>query len=114
MSHEVDTMTKGTPTAAGFEPLAEVSVASPERAGAAVPDAVPASDVGPAVTAERRLQAELRRQHAGQWVGWTPDFRHVVVFADTPEGAWEAGARSGDADLVYEFVALVPSRGDAR
>ncbi len=107
-------MTEGTPTAAGFEPLAEVGVASTERAGATVREAVPTSGVGPAATADQHHQAELRRQHAGRWLGWTPDFRVVVVAADTPEGAWEAGARSGRADLVYEFVPPMPSPGDGR
>jgi hypothetical protein len=107
-------MTEGSPTATAFEPSAEVGVASTEGARATVREAVPASGVGPAVTADQRRQAELRRQHAGRWVGWTPNFRGVVVAADTPEGAWEAGARSGHEDLVYEFVPPVPSRGDGR
>jgi hypothetical protein len=107
-------MMENTPATAGFEPSAEVGLAPTGAAETALREAAPACGEGPAVTASQLRQAELRRRHAGRWVGWTPDFHDVVVVADTPAAAWEAGARAGIDGLVYELVPPVPARDEGR
>lgn len=45
-------------------------------------------------------QGELRKQHAGSWVGWSPDCRDIVVSGVTLEIAFKMGG----SGLIYEWL----------
>jgi hypothetical protein len=55
---------------------------------------------------ELPLEARLRREHAGKWIAWAPDFKTLVAVGDDHAAAREAGVPRA----VMEWVEPISAR----
>ncbi len=64
----------------------------------------PPGTPSPEDEAARDRRAELRLQHAGRWVAWTPDLSDIMLSSTDPLELRRRGQETGIAGLVYEWV----------